>query len=340
MKKFLAMFLVLALALGVFAGCGKTEAPVQSSEAVEESVEISEESSEPVEKTDIRFGVLKGPTGMGAAYLMEQNENGEALNNYTFTMASAPTDLVAEFAAGNLDIACLPTNVASSLYNKLNGGISIGAINTKGVLYIASTDESVTSLADLNGKTIYTTGQGANPEYVLNYIIENNDLDLTVEFLDSDELTTKAASGEVDLIMLPVPNLTTVMVKNPEMHIVVDINEEWSKITGTTLCMGCVVVNNEFYANNTEAVENFLKEYEQSINYINENSEDASALCEKFEIVGSAAIALKAIPDAAITYIEGDEVKNNLEVYYNVLFEANPQSIGGSVPTEEFYSVK
>ena len=256
MKKGLKVLISLVFMLSVLAGCSKPAEP-----------EV------PAEKTEINFGVLKGPTGIGASYLLESNEKEESGNKYNVTIAAEATEMVSMISSGTLDIAAVPTNVASALYNKTSGGVKIIALNTAGVLYILEKGNTVNSVADLKGKTIAAVGQGANPEYVLNYILSQNGLtvgtDVTVEFYDSAELTTKAASGSVDVCMLPVPAATTVLVKNNEMRSALNLSEEWDKLNnGSTLTMGCVVVRTEFYEAHKDAVEIFLKEYEESIKNI------------------------------------------------------------------------
>ena len=325
MKKGLKVLISLVFMLSVLAGCSNPAEP-----------EV------PAEKTEINFGVLKGPTGIGASYLLESNEKEESGNKYNVTIAAEATEMVSMISSGTLDIAAVPTNVASALYNKTSGGVKIIALNTAGVLYILEKGNTVNSVADLKGKTIAAVGQGANPEYVLNYILSQNGLtvgtDVTVEFYDSAELTTKAASGSVDVCMLPVPAATTVLVKNSEMRSALNLSEEWDKLNnGSTLTMGCVVVRTEFYEAHKDAVEIFLKEYEESINSVKANPAEAGELCAKFEIVPAAAIATKAIPDANLIFVSGKDIKTTIEGYYEVLFAADPKSIGGKLPGDDFY---
>ena len=319
MKKILCVLLVL---LTLLTGCHK--------------------ENEPVERVEVNFGVLKGPTGIGASYLLEKNSNDESLNKYKVSLAAEATDMISQIASGALDIAAVPTNAAASLYNKTNGGIKIIALNTAGVLYILENGESVKNLSDLKGKKIYAVGQGSNPEYVLNYILKENGLvvgqDVEVEFMDSAELSTLAASGQIELCMLPVPAATTVLVKNQNMRAAIDLSAEWDKLNnGSSLTMGCIVVRTEFYNEHKDVVDKFLKEYEESINFVKNNPQEAGALCEKFEIVANAAIATKAIPDSNLIFVSGSNIKQTIEGYYKVLFEADPKSIGGSIPKDDFY---
>jgi len=320
-RKFIVLFVALLL---VFSACSK-----KSEEVVVE---------EPKEKTNINFGILNGPTGIGSAYLLERNSNDESENHYEVSVSSDPSEVASQLIASKLDIAALPTNLAASLYNKTNGGIKVLALNTAGVLYILENGSSINSFEDLNGKTIYATGQGANPEYVLNYLLEQNNVEATVEFLDSAELVTRMTTGEIEVSMLPVPAVTTVLMKNENVRIALDLTEQWDKLNnGSMLTMGCVVVRDEFLKENKEAVDLFLKEYEESINYVKENVSEAGSLCEKFAIVPNSAIASKAINDAHLIFVKGNDIKNTINGYYEVLLNANPQSIGGNLPGDDFY---
>ena len=371
-KKVLGIVLALTMVLGV--GCGgaagstapaaesqKTESTVESSkvESVAESskaesaadaskAESAAESKtesvvpENAEKAAVRLGLLKGPTGIGAAALLDKNAEGTSKNAYEVTLAAEATDIVSGIAAGQLDLAAVPTNAAATIYKKTEGGVQILALNTAGVLYILEKGETISSMADLKGKTIYSVGQGSNPEYVLNYLLAQNGLtvgtDVTVEFLDSAELTTKAAAGEVDVCMLPVPAATTVLVKNSEMRSAINISEEWDKCeNGSILTMGCIIGRKEFIEANPDVVADFLAEYEESINAVKNDPAAGGALCETYEIVPSAAIAAKAIPQANLIYVDGADIRPAIEGYYQVLFDADPKSVGGALPGDDFY---
>ena len=329
MKKSLIIVLALLMSLTLFSGCEKKDTG------------NGEEPNETVQTT-VRLGLIKGPTGMGASYLLEKSEKGETVNIYETTLANEPSDMIAMVANGSVDIAAVPTNSASALYNKTSGGVQLLALNTGCVLKILEQGETIDKMSDLKGRTIYATGQGANPEYILNYMLEQYGLkageDVTVEYLDSAELTTKAASGEIDLCMLPVPAATTVLMKNDKMRLALSLEEEWNHMNRATLVtMGCVVVRREFAEANPQAVEAFLKEYGESINYVIENPTEGGKLCAKFEIVASDKIAEKAIEDAELIFIADERIPVIIKDYYQILFDADPKSVGGKLPGEDFY---
>ncbi|MGN0596037.1 MAG: ABC transporter substrate-binding protein [Ruminiclostridium sp.] len=295
-------------------------------------------------KTSIRIGTLKGPTGMGMAKLIEDNSQGEAKNSYSFTVAGAPDDITAGIISGDLDIAAVPTNLASVLYAKTEGEVQLLALNTLGVLYVLENGDTINSIEDLKGKTVYATGQGSTPEYVLNYILTKNGIDpendVEIVYLaEHAELASQMTSGDVAIGMLPVPNVTSVLMSNPDVRIALNLTEEWNKVAGedSVLSMGCVIVNKKFAEENKEAVNTFLDEYKASIEFANSNIEEAAEYMERAEIIPKKQVAMKAIPDANITFVEGEQMKTQILNFYQVLFDANPKAIGGAIPDDNFF---
>ncbi len=307
-------------------------------------VSCSSESEETLDR-DLKVYALKGPTGMGMAKLMSDNDAGNAANNYDFTIASSPDEVTAEIIKGNYDIAALPTNLASVLYNKTEGNIRVAAVNTLGVLYILENGDTVQSLEDLNGKDLYATGQGSTPEYILRYVLETNGIECNITYLaEHSELATQMISGDVTLGMLPVPNATTVLAQT-EARTAIDLTEEWEKAAekngdSSSLYMGCVIINPDLIEESPATVDAFLEEYAASVQYVNENIDDASTLIESYGIVPKAAIAKKAIPDAHMVCITGEEMKTGLSGFYNVLFGFDPTSVGGALPADDLYYIK
>ena len=229
------------------------------------------------------------------------------------------------------------------MYNRSKGGLKVAAVNTLGVLYIVETGNEIQSIADLKGKTIYSTGKGTTPEFALNYILKENGLDpekdLTIEYKsEATEIATLLAAGTDAVAMLPQPYVTTVMAQNESVRIALDVTEEWNKVTkdGSSLITGVVVVNKTFLEENPEAVKKFLEEYSASTAYVNENVEDAADLVEQFDIF-KAAIAKKAIPYCNIVWIDGEDMKEKVSGYLDVLYKQNPDSVGGSLPEDAFY---
>ena len=287
--------------------------------------------------------VLSGPTGIGAVNLWAKAEAGETQNTYNFNLVAQNDEIVAAISKGEADIAAVATNLASTLYAKTEGNVTVLAVNTLGVLSILTNSTELNSIADLKGKTLYSPGQGANPEYILRYVLEGNginpDTDLTVKFVaDGIELPGIWANEPDAVIMAPQPVATSILMKYTEAKTAFDMTEEWEKISGAqNLMMGCVIVRNEYLEKNPGAVKTFLKEYEESINAAKADAAATGTLCEKYGIIPKAAIATKAIPYCGLTFVAGADMKTNLSAYLDIMFKANPKSIGGAMPADDFY---
>lgn len=286
---------------------------------------------------------LAGPTSMGMAYLLEQNEQGKSLNNYEFMLANAPEEVVAKVSSGEVDIAAVPANLASVLYNKTNGAIKAVDINTLGVLYIVETGDSIKSLADLKGKTLLASGKGASPEFVLNHLLRQNGIDpekdLTIDYkTEHNEIVAALSKGMGDIAMLPQPFVTVAEGKVEGLHTAIDLTEEWNKTNDTKLITGVTIVSRKLYEENPQAVQNFIADHKASVEYVNANIEEASALIEKFNIF-KAAVAKKALPYCNIVCIDGAEMQKTMDAYLQVLNNENPKSVGGKLPDDEFYAI-
>lgn len=319
MKKLLSLLLSAVLSLGALAGCAQTETP-----------------------DTVRVFTLKGPTGMGMAKMISDANTAET-TPYQFTIASSPDEVTAEIINGTYDIAAVPTNLAAVLYQKTGGELLVAGVNTLGVLYVLENGNTIQSIDDLNGKTVYATGQASTPEYVLSYILEANGIECEVIYLtEHAELATQMTAGSVTIGMLPVPNATTVLAGNSDVRIALNLTEEWEKAAAKNgdngaLYQGCVVVRRDFAETYPETVKEFLAEYKASVDFVNNMPEEASNVIAEVGIIPKAPVALKAIPDANIVLITGEEMKTGLAGFYEVLFNFNAASVGGQLPDENIY---
>ncbi len=296
---------------------------------------------------DIWIGSLKGPTSMGLVYLMDQAEKGEAANHYEFKMAAAADELLPSMISGDLDIVLVPANVASVLYNKTQGGVTVIDINTLGVLYMVSGDTAIQSMEDLKGKTIYLTGKGTTPDYVLQYLLTENGLttdDVALEYKsEATEVAAVLAEDTAAVGVLPQPFVTAACAQNENLSVVLDLTKEWSAVQGeggSSLVTGVTVVRNAFLQENGAAVDKFLEEHKASAAYANENVEEAAELVAAAGIIEKAQVAVKAMPKCNITYIDGEDMKTALSGYLEVLYGQDPASVGGSLPGDDFYYSK
>lgn len=315
MKRIVAMItaVVMLFSLAAFAACSKKQ-----------------------DDTEIRIAALKGPTGMGMVKLADKQN----YPNYTVSIEASPDALNPRIISGEVDVAAVPVNLASVLYNKLDGDISVLAVSTLGVLYVLEAGSEVNSVADLAGKTVYATGQGATPEYILNYLLDKNGVAGSVEVNYVGEhaaLATMLADGSAEIGMLPEPNVTSTLAGNDNLRIALNLTEEWNKVCSTELVQGVVIARKSFVNEHPEAIEQFLREYEKSSAFVNENIDEAAKLIVDAGILGNVEIAKKAIPNCNISFSKGEAMHKAVEGMLAVLFEANPKSIGGKLPDKDFY---
>lgn len=310
----------------------------------ENASQASDTVSDKTEGTAVRVGSLKGPTSMGLAYLMEEAKNGETTNTYEFTMAGKADELVGNIANGSLDIALVPANVASVLYSKTQGQVKVIDINTLGVLYVVSADDSISTMADLKGKTVYMTGKGTTPEYTMNYLMEENGLaagDVTLDFKsEATEVASILKEDPSAVGVLPQPFATAACIQNPDLKTVMDLTEQWdllNKKSGSRMVTGVTIVRSSFLEENKAAVDQFLADHAESTSYTSKEPEKAAELVAALGIVEKAPIALKAIPSCNLTCITGDEMKQALSGYLSVLAKQDAKSVGGTLPADDFY---
>lgn len=368
MKKYtkaVCLLLMLCLALSLTAcGGGETPAPAtgtnlnptsQPSSATSLSptppasgtdlpVSTPEHAPAPDTEAPVNIMVLNGTTGFGMAKLMSDSENGDTLLNYSFEVESDASNVTAALVSGSADIAALPTNAAAALYNKTEGGVRLLALNTLGVLYLVVNGdaESIQSISDLAGKTVYVPAQ--NPTFIFQYICQANSLDDVVidnSYAQPADLRTAIAAGEIDIAVLPEPMVTIALSANDKLVKALDLTSEWNAVAPMpdSLVQGCVVVRSDFAAAHPIEVEAFLDEYAQSIAYLSSGADDIGQMIESTGIFTNGAVAEKAVPGCNVCFISGADMVGQMETFLEIMFELAPESIGGKLPGDDFYYV-
>jgi len=345
-RKLIAILLVALLMIGLFTACGNQAAqptPEPAPEA-EETPNVAPEidDNEILESTYVRVGTLRGVLGMGMAALMHWAEAGETQNEYSFTLGGAPEEMTAGILSGALDIAAVPTNVAATLYNVTAGEVKVITIGAFGAFYILDTTGEIETVEDLRGRSIHSAAQGATPEFALAYILRGNDIDpqtdVNIVFhAENAELASLMVAGKVEIGLLPQPFVTTVTNQSEAVHIALDLTEEWSAISpGSAMATSSIVVRTEFLEEHRDAVLLFIEEVARSIDFVNANIDEAAELMEHFDII-PAAVARGAIPMSNLLHISGAEMIPLINGFLAVLYEANPQSVGGTMPDDAFF---
>ena len=347
MKKILSLLLAFSLALSL-AACGGSASSAVSSTVVSEAASSAaaseeEEAAAPLSVTEpLRIAGLKGPTTMGLVNLLSMEQAGTAAMDYDLQLYGAADEIVPLLIKGELDMAAIPANLAATLYQKTSGGIQAVAVNTLGVLYVVEQGDTVHSMADLKGRTILSTGKGTTPEYVLRYLLTANgidpDKDVDIQYYsEATEVTAQMASTQDAIAVLPQPYVTAAGLKDDTLRVALDLTAEWDKVADTQLITGVTVVRKAYAEEHPDVVAAFLADYAQSVNAANTDLDGTAALCEEQGVVAKAAIAKKALPNCNIVCLTGEELKADVSAYLQVLYDADPAAVGGTLPGEDFY---
>ena len=367
MRKVLPVLMALAMTAAALTGCakgaGETAAEATTAAAAEASTETSAEETAEAPETEsetetestgtsaaagytLRIGSLKGPTSMGLVELMDQAAKGEAKGSYEFTMVTAADELLGKIVSGDLDVALVPSNMASIIFNKTNHGVNVLNINTLGVLYVVSSDGSIKSIEDLKGKTVYLTGKGTTPDYALQYLLKANGMttdDVTLEYKSEPTEVAALLKEKPDAIgLLPQPFVTVAMAQNDTLKMVLDLTKEWDAVSGEdggSLVTGVTICRGELFEEHADAIQTFMEEQKASAAFANENVAETAKLVAAAGIIEKAPVAEKAIPYCSITYIDGTDMKNRLYGYLSALYEMDPATVGGELPTKDFFYI-
>ena len=347
MKRLVSLLLAAAMSLALAAcGASSSGSSVAAGSAASSQPASSSASSEAAETLStaepVRIAGLKGPTTMGLVNLLPMMEAGETSIDYDLQLYGTADEIVPLLMKGELDMAAIPANLAATLYQKTEGQIQALAVNTLGVLYVVEKGDTVQSIQDLKGRTVLSTGKGTTPEYVLRYILTQNgidpDKDLTIEYYsEATEVTAQMAVAEDAIAVLPQPYVTSAGMQDETLRVALDLTAEWEKVSDTQLITGLTVVRKEYAEAHPDVIEAFLAEYAQSVEAANTDVEGTAALCEAQGVVAKAAIAQKALPQCKIVCLTGEELKTNAEGYLQVLYDADPASVGGALPGADFY---
>lgn len=284
-------------------------------------------------KDTINIASMKGPTSIGLAKLYERSDSKETENNYNYNIYGAADEITAGLIKGDIDIAALPCNAAATLYHKTEGEILIAGINTLGVLYVVEKGDTVNTVTDLQDQTIFSTGQGTTPEYTFNYILSKNNTDAVVSYAsEATEVISALTNLDSAIAVLPEPYVTIAKNTIPDLRVCLDLTKEWEAVSeNSTMVTGVIVIRKEFAEQNPDAIEKFLNDYDSSIQYVSDNTVGTAALLEELDIMKEE-IAKEAIPNCNVVLITGDEMETKVTSYLNVLYEANPESVGGKAP--------
>ncbi len=337
-KKLLAGCLALVFALGLTA-CGGTGATDSEDTA---NLQGSAEA------TDVNVGLIMGPPSMGLGWFMQENEDGNTFNHYNFEVAGVDYSAVsASLNQGDYDIATVPSNVAAILYNNedMKEQVKVISIGNLGLLYVLTTDPSINSMEDLSGRTVYSIGEGGPPEYTFEYLLKNYQLDDSVNFsfrATPFEVLNLLQEEPNSIALLPQPFVEVAKMLVPDLRVAINVTDAWDALnveSGAQSVTTVTVVRTKFLEEHEQAVKEYLEMAKKSTDYCLKNLDEAAQWTEKYETFLNPDIAKNAIPECNIVTITGQEMKDILSGFLQIIDDSNPDAVGGSMPDDDFYYI-
>ncbi|MGE4453418.1 MAG: ABC transporter substrate-binding protein [Sphaerochaeta sp.] len=290
----------------------------------------------------VQFAVMAGPTGFSSVALNQNDGNISNEVQVAMQVYPSPNEVVARLANGELDFACLPSNLAANIYNK-GVKIQLAAVTGNGMLSVISSDGSIKGVSDLMGKTVHVPGAGSTPDQMAQLLLKEaglvagKDVILDYSVASPAQLAQLTIAGKVSLVMLPEPFASMILHGSERADVVVDIQQLYSELAGVpNYPMTVMVVSESFVKNHPRALAQVLKAYEDSVAWVNADPQAAGVAIEEAGIM-KAALATPAIPSCNLVFIPSQEAKDEVQAYYTFLHDFSPESIGGTIPSEDLY---
>lgn len=350
-RKFVALSAAAAFsaALG-FSGCASGEG-AKGADASDGAVEFtttteSRDLMGSADPCDVRVGLIMGPPSMGLSQFILAAQAGKTTNNFTFDLNGVDyVGLSALFNKGDYDICTLPSNIGPILFNndELKNSYEVISVNNLGVLYVMTNDESLAALDDLRGRTVYAYGEGGTPEYTIEALMKKTGLDgaFNLEFKSSPlEVLNMMQEQENCVAILPQPFVSLAKILVNPLYIPIDLTVEWNQAfadTGSQAVTTTTIVNKQFLEEHEQAVVEYLNMAGQSVAWTLANMDKASALQEELGTFLNNSVALDAMPYISMVNLTGEDMRTALSGFLGELYAANPDSIGGALPGDDFY---
>ena len=298
--------------------------------------------------TEVNVGMIMGPPSMGMGWMIHENEEGNTYNDYNFEVGGVDyTALASKLNTGDYDIIHCPSNVGAILYNNkdLKEEVEVIDISNLGLLYILTTDDSIKSMDDLKGRTVYSIGEGGPPEYTFGYLLDQEGLsdDVNFSFRSTPfEVLNLLQDEEHSIALLPQPFVEVAKLLVPDLKVPIDITEEWDNLkleSGAESVTTITIVRKKFLEEHEQAVVEYLNLLKKSVAYSLSHVDEAAEWTDTYETFLNPEVAADAIPYVNMCAITGQEMKEKLEGFLKIMYDYNPDAVGGSMPDDDFYYI-
>ncbi|OPX84335.1 MAG: NMT1/THI5 like protein [Pelotomaculum sp. PtaB.Bin104] len=234
----------------------------------------------------------------------------------------------------------LPVNVASKLYNK-EIDIALASVNTWGILYLVSVEDTVEQWPDLKNKELYVGAQGSTPDVLTRYLLSRSGLqleDIKLTYLGSPEIAQMMINGMVKNAVLPEPLVTQVIMNNRRARVVRDFYADWQQFEGQAarLPQAGMIVSNSFAEAYPDSLDEFNRAYAAAMEWTLTNPDGAAQLVQA-NLKMPAPVFISSMERTRLQFAGAAGAKNDVLIYLGRLLDVSPDMVGGKLPDEKFF---
>ena len=303
----------------------------------------------------INVAALNGPSGIPMAYLFE-NKPQVSGADFQFQVVAGADVLLPKLLKGEIDVGILPPNVAAKVFTKNNGALMVAAVMGQGMLNLITKDETIVSLADLQGRTVNVAGQGATPEYMFRYLLKSNGITIAEDGAAPDansvaldfsvpaaEIAAALLSDKIQYAVVPEPFSTVATTKDASVRRAINLQKEYAALNEAAgkewenYPMTVLVARKSLAETSPEILRGLLASAKNAVDWTVAHPSEAGTLVQSHTLGLQAPIASKVIPNGAYVFVPATEARPQLEELFSIFLDFAPEAIGGALPSDDFY---
>ena len=333
MKRIITLFLSFLITSSLVIGC--------SNEQKDEKQQATNNKT-----VSVTIGAPDGLPAIAIAKLSQENLKLKEGYEVKYTLEATSDALSTDVMKESLDIAIVPSNMASIAFNKTSNYQIVGTVG-RGSFYLVSSEEDVTGLnSSLEGKEVGNIGKGLTPDITIQALLKEQNVDTSkITFNYSNEasdLVSLLSTKKLTTAIVPEPALSGLLTKNPDLKVVCGTNDVWKEVfkNENGYPQSTLIVKTSFAKENPEFVESFINALDENIKWTNNNPKEAGEYAQKFGVNVKPELLVKAIERINLKFISINNCEDDYISYFETLNSYNPKVLGGSLPDKNIYYTK
>ena len=291
---------------------------------------------------------LWGPPGgpsVALAHMVAHNRLSDH-GDIGFKLWRTPDQLRAGLGAGTMPACLVPSYIAAIVANR---GLGVGLLNVMswGVHYLISSDKAGNRLTDLAGRRLLLPFKQDMPDLVTQYMMRADGMtpgaDVRIDHADDPlHAFQMLTGGQADSAILPEPLATGAILQGllnaVPMRRVLSLQDEWGRITGRAprIPQAGMMIAQSLLEARPDLIRDLQTETVRSIAWSAHNPVSAGRIGADYMDI-KAPVIEKSIPFSNLAAVGAKEARDDLEYFFTVLAEIDPQIIGGRLPDDGFY---